>query len=202
MSQPRLRLGVLAVSTALLGAAATASAPALPSQPASGTASASAPQPEGGQPVGGRPEGGRPEGGRPEGGRPEGGRPEGGQPEGGRPEGGQPEGGRPYIETSLFFGTAHPDGSPPVTERQFRNFVDEFVTPRFPDGLTVQEGAGQYRDRHGTIERERSYELIVFYPTGQAGPSSRKIEEIRSAYEKKFDQESVARVDDRTTVDF
>ncbi|WP_245654345.1 DUF3574 domain-containing protein [Streptomyces violens] len=144
------------MSTALLGAAATASAPALTPEPASAD----------------------------------------------RPAAGGPAAGRPYIETSLFFGTAHPDGSPPVTDKQFRGFVNEFVTPRFPDGLTVQEGEGQYRDANGTIERERSYELILFYPTGEAGPSGRKIEEIRSAYEKKFDQESVARVDDRTSVDF
>ncbi|MFI8993200.1 DUF3574 domain-containing protein [Streptomyces sp. NPDC053542] len=156
MFQPRVRLAALAVSTALLGAAATASAPAL--TPTSAATD--------------------------------------------RPAGGGPAVGRPYIETSLFFGTAHPDGSPPVTDKQFRRFVNEFVTPRFPDGLTVQEGEGQYRDANGTIERERSYELILFYPTGQAGPSGRKIEEIRSAYEKKFAQESVARVDDRTSVDF
>ncbi|MGW1372985.1 DUF3574 domain-containing protein [Streptomyces sp. NPDC002446] len=86
--------------------------------------------------------------------------------------------------------------------KQFRRFVDRFVTPRFPDGLTVQQGQGQYRDAHGTIERERSYELTLLYPTGQAATSGRKIEEIRSAYERRFGQESVARVDDRASVDF
>ncbi|MFH8573332.1 DUF3574 domain-containing protein [Streptomyces sp. NPDC017993] len=110
--------------------------------------------------------------------------------------------GNPYVETGLFFGTARPDGGPAVTERQFRAFVDEFVTPRFPEGLTVQEGHGQYRDAHGTIERERSYELTLFYPTSRARPNDAKIEQIRAAYNKRFAQESVARVDDRARVDF
>ncbi|MEV5595863.1 DUF3574 domain-containing protein [Streptomyces sp. NPDC052496] len=110
--------------------------------------------------------------------------------------------GRPYIETSLLFGTARPDGGAPVTDKEFRAFVDAVVTPRFPDGLTVQDGYGQYRDSHGTIERERSYELTLLYPTSEAGPADPKIEQIRAAYLKRFGQESVARVDDRARVDF
>ncbi|WP_372347009.1 DUF3574 domain-containing protein [Streptomyces sp. KL116D] len=110
--------------------------------------------------------------------------------------------GRPYVETSLFFGTARPDGGPDVTDAEFRAFVDAFVTPRFPAGLTVQEARGQYRDAHGTIERERSYELILFYPAREARLADPKIEEIRAEYEARFGQESVARVDRRVTVDF
>ncbi|SOD87706.1 DUF3574 domain-containing protein [Streptomyces sp. Ag109_G2-15] len=110
--------------------------------------------------------------------------------------------GKPYIETRLFFGTARPDGGPAVTDRQFMAFVDKEVTPDFPDGLTVQNGRGQWRDAHGTIEKERSYELILLYPQTQADKSDRSIEEIRRAYEKTFGQESVGRVDERAQVDF
>ncbi|MFJ3673077.1 DUF3574 domain-containing protein [Streptomyces sp. NPDC090106] len=110
--------------------------------------------------------------------------------------------GEPYVETQLFFGTERPDGGPAVTDEQFMTFVDEEVTPDFPDGLTVQTGRGQWRDANGTIEKERSYELILLYPVGRAKASDRKIEEIRRAYEKEFGQESVGRVDDRARVDF
>jgi hypothetical protein len=113
-----------------------------------------------------------------------------------------PRRGEPYIQTQLFFGTARPDGGPAVTDRQFMAFVDKEVTPDFPDGLTVQSGRGQWRDANGTIEKERSYELILLYPEGQAAASDRKIEEIRRAYEKAFGQEAVARVDDGARVDF
>ncbi|MFK0120601.1 DUF3574 domain-containing protein [Streptomyces sp. NPDC090994] len=110
--------------------------------------------------------------------------------------------GTPYVETQLFFGTERPDGGPAVTERQFMDFVDDEVTPDFPDGLTVQSGHGQWRDATGTIGKERSYELILLYPVAEAGPSDRRIEEIRRAYEKAFGQESVGRVDLRGSADF
>ncbi|MER5788193.1 DUF3574 domain-containing protein [Streptomyces sp. NPDC001980] len=113
-----------------------------------------------------------------------------------------PARGKPYIETRLLFGTARPDGGPAVTDRQFTAFVDKEVTPDFPDGLTVQNGRGQWRDAHGTIEKERSYELILLYPEAAAKGSDRKVEEIRRAYEKAFGQESVGRVDEHAQVDF
>ncbi|MEV5956374.1 DUF3574 domain-containing protein [Streptomyces sp. NPDC051987] len=113
-----------------------------------------------------------------------------------------PARGGPYLETRLFFGTARPDGGPAVTDRQFTAFVDREVTPDFPDGLTVQNGRGQWRDTHGTIEKERSYVLTLLYPQSAARDGDRKIEEIRRAYEKAFAQESVGRVDEHVQADF
>ncbi|WP_267241478.1 DUF3574 domain-containing protein [Streptomyces sp. PR69] len=112
------------------------------------------------------------------------------------------ESGSPFIETRLFFGTERPDGGPDVTDRQFMAFVDRYVTPGFPDGLTVQEGRGQWRDAHGVIERERSYELILFYPVADSWKSHAAIEQIRKEYKAQYGQESVARVDESVRVDF
>ncbi|CAL9381903.1 hypothetical protein SUDANB58_01073 [Streptomyces sp. enrichment culture] len=113
-----------------------------------------------------------------------------------------PARGAPYAETRLLFGTERSDGEPAVTEEQFTAFVDEEVTPGFPDGLTVRSGRGQWRDASGRIQKERSYELILLYPVARAARSDRRIEEIRRAYEKAFAQESVGRVDLRARVDF
>ncbi|MFF3646031.1 DUF3574 domain-containing protein [Streptomyces sp. NPDC002564] len=110
--------------------------------------------------------------------------------------------GKPFTETRLFFGTERPDGGPAVTDKQFMAFIDKEVTPGFPDGLTIQDGRGQWRDSHGKIERERSYELILLYPTPEAGKRDAQIEEIRGDYEKAFAQDSVARLDEHTRVDF
>ncbi|MEU1791037.1 DUF3574 domain-containing protein [Streptomyces sparsogenes] len=110
--------------------------------------------------------------------------------------------GKPYVETRLFFGTQRPDGGPPVTDEQFMAFVDEEVTPSFPSGLTIQDGRGQWRDRNGTIERERSYELILLYPVSEARVQDARIERIRDTYERRYAQESVARADETTRVDF
>lgn len=106
------------------------------------------------------------------------------------------------METRLLFGTARPDGGPAVTERQFTAFIDRYVTPAFPDGLTVQDGQGQWRDSTGTIERERSYELILLYPAAQGGSRDRSVEEIRATYRRLYGQESVARIDETVRADF
>ncbi|MFF2848071.1 DUF3574 domain-containing protein [Streptomyces sp. NPDC058001] len=110
--------------------------------------------------------------------------------------------GKAYIETRLFFGTERPDGGPAVTDRQFMGFIDTRVTPDFPEGLTVRDGRGQWRDAHGTIERERSYELVLLYPAAEARARDGRIERIRSAYQRLYGQESVARLDDATRADF
>jgi hypothetical protein len=105
-----------------------------------------------------------------------------------------------WVRTELFFGTEKP--GPDVTDQQFSRFVNDTVTPRFPDGLTVLDGNGQWRDSSGRIVRERSKVLILLYPGDSAGDSNRKIEEIRDAYEKRFQQESVLRADSEETVSF
>ncbi|WP_261994121.1 DUF3574 domain-containing protein [Streptomyces sp. t39] len=110
--------------------------------------------------------------------------------------------GERYVETRLFFGTARPDGGPDVTDAQFMAFVDRHVTPRFPDGLTVQEGRGQWRDSRGVIERERSYELILLYPASEASRRFPVIEAVRNAYVSSYAQDSVARLDEPTLADF
>ncbi len=110
--------------------------------------------------------------------------------------------GRPYVKTELLFGTVKPNGGPPVSDREFHAFVDEFVTPRFPGGLTIENAYGQYRDAHGTVEHERSYRITLLHPRSEAAADSRRIQEIRAAYDERFAQESVARVDDNELVDF
>jgi Protein of unknown function (DUF3574) len=101
----------------------------------------------------------------------------------------------------LFFGTERRDGRPDVTDRQFMAFIDRSVTPGFPSGPTVQEGRGQWRDVNGTIERERSYELILLCPAAEARVRDPQIERIREACIKAYAQESVARPDEPTLAD-
>jgi hypothetical protein len=103
-------------------------------------------------------------------------------------------GAEPWIRTELYFGTTMPDGSM-IPESTWRAFLDEEITPRFPAGLTVLEGYGQYLNSQGVIAKEASIVLIIFYPAETAAESSALLEEIRDAYETQFDQESVLRAD-------
>jgi hypothetical protein len=99
-----------------------------------------------------------------------------------------------FVRTELFFGTAKPDGV--VTDEEFFAFLDAVITPRFPDGLTLLKGDGQFRGEDGVIIKEDSFVLILLYPLEDFRDSSRRINVIRERYKDEFQQQSVLRVDD------
>jgi uncharacterized protein DUF3574/putative peptidoglycan binding protein len=101
----------------------------------------------------------------------------------------------PFIRTELYFGRNKPDGTE-VSRKEFDKFLSGFVTERFPDGLTVLTGRGQFLNSEGEVERERSVVLILLYPVSARNEKSIKIEEIREEYKRRFRQQSVLRVDD------
>ena len=105
-----------------------------------------------------------------------------------------------FIRTELVLDSAKPDGSA-VTEEEFRLFLDQQVTPRFPKDLTLLVDLGQFRDVSGVIMPERSMLLILLYPFGQTA-SDDNIEHIREAYKAAFQQQSVFRTDSRACVSF
>jgi hypothetical protein len=105
-----------------------------------------------------------------------------------------------WAKTELYFGTGKPDGTF-VSNEEFRGFVDRQVTPRFPDGLTVVTGYGQFLNSAGTIEKETSKVLILFYPA-QTVETNRQIQAIREAYKYEYQQESVLRADSASLVSF
>lgn len=110
--------------------------------------------------------------------------------------------GSPYVSTHLYFGTGRHGGKPPITDEEFMRFVAEVITPRFPSGLTLQEGRGQWRDKDGDINQERSYELTVLYPVQEARTRDRDIEYIRGLYCTRYELESVGRADVRARASF
>ena len=69
--------------------------------------------------------------------------------------------GTAYMRTTLYFGLARPTGM--VSEAEWQTFLREDVTPRFPDGLTVLEGDGQWRRPDGTIGREHAKVLVILH---------------------------------------
>lgn len=107
--------------------------------------------------------------------------------------------GTTFARTELFFGLTKPDGSV-VTEEEFQLFLKNEVTPRFPAGLTLLSGYGQFRDAAGTLIKEGSKLLILLYPFSPK--SSKAVEGIRKAYKDAFQQESVLRVDEQSCVSF
>jgi hypothetical protein len=110
-----------------------------------------------------------------------------------------PAGAESWERTELYMGLSRPDGST-IGEADFQGFVDSEVTPRFPDGLTLFAGAGQWRGGDGKIVKEDSRVLVLLHPDTPG--VDRELEAIRGAYIERFAQESVLRVDGASCVSF
>jgi hypothetical protein len=108
-------------------------------------------------------------------------------------------GSAPMARVELFFGLGKRDGGT-ISDADWAAFLDAEVTPRFPAGLTVLSGYGQWRSEMGPLTKEASRVLLVWY--APAPDSERKIEAIRTAYRERFSQDSVMRVDGRSCVSF
>src|SRR5262249_24521124 len=91
----------------------------------------------------------------------------------------------PMRRVGPLFGHSGRDGRA-VAEADWQALHDTEVTPRFPDGLTVLSGTGQWLsgDR---VRKEGSRVLIIFYQP--AADSDDKIDAIRSRYKTRFQQE-------------
>ena len=103
--------------------------------------------------------------------------------------------GNRFARTELYFGTARGEHQPPVSEAEFQGFLDNYITPAFPDGLTLLKGLGQFRGANNVTIEEESFLVILLYPAAARRESSGKIEQIRKDYREQFGQESVLRSD-------
>jgi Protein of unknown function (DUF3574) len=107
-----------------------------------------------------------------------------------------------WVDTKLYFGLGpadHPEQG--VSEAQWRDFLDEEVTPRFPDGLSVLDVYGQWQGKgEAAPERLRSKLLIIDYPDNQENRA--KIDAIRAAWKKMTGDQSVLKVTEPANVSF
>src|SRR5262245_25622608 len=86
------------------------------------------------------------------------------------------------VQELLYFGTDTPAGR--VTPGDWTQFLDDTVTPRFPDGLTAWQAAGQWRSASGAIVQEPSYVLSLVH--AQSAAAEKAIQELVAAYKAKF----------------
>ncbi len=94
------------------------------------------------------------------------------------------------VRETLYFGRNRPGGT--VSDSEWQSFLADVVTPRFPQGLTVMEGVGQWRSADtSAIEQERSEVVTLFHPDTEA--ARRSVHEIALEYKRRFQQEAVLR---------
>ena len=103
------------------------------------------------------------------------------------------------VKTELFFGLSKPDGSI-VSESEWENFVDEYITPRFREGPTIVDAKGRWLTKTGEVIKEKTKIVILLHSDNEDANAS--IEYIRDKYKKLFQQESVMRVTTDTDVSF
>jgi len=99
---------------------------------------------------------------------------------------------KPAVEVDLYFGRETDKGGA-VSEADWAAFLAAEVTPRFPDGLSVVDVAGQIREPSGRIARERTKLLIVV--VFDAPAHLPKVQAIVDAYGRRFAQHSVFRTE-------
>lgn len=95
-----------------------------------------------------------------------------------------------WIRSELYFAVGNEDGTGTIDEPRWRAFLDAEVTPRFPDGLTVLDGYGQWRFRDGDrLVRQHCKVLVVLHE--DTAHRHEDIDAIRTAWKRATGHESV-----------
>ena len=96
---------------------------------------------------------------------------------------------QPMVVAELFFGRTI-IGRAPLSEAEWAEFAAQTIAPNFPDGFTVVNGAGQWRNpRTGQVVREPT--KIVLAAAKPAPDLARRLAAVIDAYKARFHQQSV-----------
>ena len=106
--------------------------------------------------------------------------------------------GQERLKTAQLFFGQQIDGKPTVSDADFHRFVEDELTPRFPDGLTVLNADGQWRASGNPLVRDASKVVLIVLPKGR--DVSGRLEAVRNAYKARFHQEAVLLVTQATCV--
>lgn len=102
-----------------------------------------------------------------------------------------PEGMDQFTELNVYFGQEKGDGTT-VTEDEWRDFLAQTITPRFPDGLTVLDARGQWFDTdEGRLYVEFAKLLNVLVPVDSADAGLASVRQISDSYKEHFNQQAV-----------
>lgn len=108
--------------------------------------------------------------------------------------------GEAWIETTLYMGRGLRDGGT-VSDADLQAFVSETIVAAFPDGFTLYDARGHWRDgRTGRAAGETTLVLAVAHPPGPEADAA--LRGIADAYLERFGQSSVLRSDQPACVTF
>jgi hypothetical protein len=76
-----------------------------------------------------------------------------------------------------------------LNDADLRRFVDQEVTPRFPNGVTVVAGGGKWKGVENRQIRDAAKVVLIVLPS--KGDPQASVEAVRAAYRIRFKQDSV-----------
>ena len=102
-----------------------------------------------------------------------------------------------HPTAELVFGRVS-EGEPGVSEAQFAKFLQQEVSRRFPDGLTVVDAQGRWLPPAGGAIHGPSKTVMIVL---RGGADDRdKLEAVRAAYMQRFHQPSALLLTDQSCV--
>jgi hypothetical protein len=96
---------------------------------------------------------------------------------------------KPQQVAELLFGRKIGDELG-VTDDKWEDFVDNEITPRFPDGLTVYNTQGQWRDQARNVIVHEPSKIVQIILPGKDDDLDR-LNAIAEVYKSRFQQQSV-----------
>lgn len=102
-----------------------------------------------------------------------------------------------WLEYKVFCGMSHNSGT--VSEEEWQQFCDEYVTAEFPDGCSVLSATNYWKsDDAPAAMREDSRVIVILAPAG----AKEKVRRIARQYKRLFHQESVLVMTSPTDAEF
>jgi len=104
---------------------------------------------------------------------------------------GCPAGTPPATMAELHVGLDRGPALPDVTTAEWDAWLAEEVTPRFPDGLTAWDAAGQWREPGGVVTRQQAKVLRLVLPGADRAASATLVAPMVAAAKTRLGQQSV-----------
>jgi hypothetical protein len=95
------------------------------------------------------------------------------------------------VQTELYFGLMGPQGEL-IADSSFTRFVQQEVTPVFPQGYTIMPAQGQWQMDDSQIVQEPSRVILILHAREPA--LSARLDSIADRYCRAFGQEAVMRI--------
>ncbi|MCP9904517.1 DUF3574 domain-containing protein [Cyanobium sp. BA5m-21] len=97
-----------------------------------------------------------------------------------------------WLKSELYFGARIANGSL-ISPEAWAEFLEQVITPAFPDGLTVVQALGQMRSSNGVIRQQPTWVVVILRPRGSL--EDQRIRSVINNFRSRFKGAELMRVD-------